>query len=96
MSVCAAFDPAGPYAGQVLALADCHALALGTGGYQALAGFGAVLAALLTVFAALLGYRLMLGQGRRWAKARGCWPAWRWCWRWRRNGQPIRHWSSML
>jgi type IV secretion system protein VirB6 len=63
MSVCAAFDPAGPYAGQVLALADCHALALGTGGYQALAGFGAVLAALLTVFAALLGYRLMLGQG---------------------------------
>lgn len=63
MSICAAFDPAAPYATQVLALADCHALALAQGGYQALADGGGALAGLLTVFVALLGYRLMLGQG---------------------------------
>lgn len=63
MSGCAAFDPTGSYAGQVLALADCHVLGLVAGGYQALAGGGEVLAGLLTVFVALLGYRLMLGQG---------------------------------
>jgi type IV secretion system protein VirB6 len=63
MSSCATFDPTGPYAGQALALADCHVLALATGGYQALAGFGGVLAGALTVLVALLGYRLMVGQG---------------------------------
>lgn len=63
MSACAAFDPAGPYAAQALSLTDCHALALAQGGYQALSGGGGALAGLLTVFVALLGYRLMLGHG---------------------------------
>ena len=65
MSACPAFEPTRPYAAQVLALSDCHAQALAQGGWQALAGAGAggALTGLLTLFVALIGYRLMLGRG---------------------------------
>lgn len=61
MTLCAAFDPAGAYATQTLALTECHAQALAHNGYQALAG-GGLLTGLLTVLVALIGYRLMLGH----------------------------------
>lgn len=64
MQVCAAFDPLGPYVGNVVSYADCQALALGEAGYRALASgspFGMALTGLLTIYVALIGYRLLLG-----------------------------------
>jgi type IV secretion system protein VirB6 len=62
MNGCAAFDPLGAYATQVLAISDCHAVALARGGWAALAGADGALAGLLAIFVALIGYRLMLGR----------------------------------
>lgn len=56
----------GGYLSAILAFVDCQAQSLGANGYQALAApgstFSLTLAALLTIFIALHGYRMMLGQ----------------------------------
>ncbi len=64
MANCPAFDPTGPYVSQVVSFVDCHSLALGVDGYRALGpstGFGMALSGLLTIYVALIGYRLLLG-----------------------------------
>lgn len=64
MQACAAFDPFGPYVGNVVAYADCQALSLGEAGFRALGSgspFGTALTGLLTIYVALIGYRLLLG-----------------------------------
>lgn len=66
MAGCAAFDPAGGYVGQVLGLVDCHARALGQEGYAALgpgSPFGGALVGMLVIAVALLGWRMLLGEG---------------------------------
>ena len=56
----------GGYLSAILAFVDCQAQSLGANGYQALAApgstFSLVLAALITIFVALHGYHMMLGQ----------------------------------
>lgn len=56
----------GGYLSAILAFVDCQAQSLAALGYQALAApgsaFSLVLAALFTIFVALYGYRMMLGQ----------------------------------
>lgn len=64
MAFCPAFEPNGPYLGNVLAYVDCQALSLGEAGYRALGSgspFGMALTGLLTIFVALIGYRLLVG-----------------------------------
>ena len=64
MAACFAFDGSEPYVGHVLAFVDCHALALGADGWGALgpgSTWGMALTGLLTIFVALIGYRLLLG-----------------------------------
>ncbi len=66
MAACPAFDPFGAYVGNVVGFVDCHAAALGEDGYRALgpgSPFGVALSGLLTIFVALLGYRLLVGRG---------------------------------
>lgn len=62
---CTAPDPSAGIALTLSAYLDCQARALGENGFQALAG-GAVgmslLTGLITIFVALIGYRLILGQ----------------------------------
>lgn len=65
MAVCPAFDAGGPYVGNVLAWADCRLLGLGEDGYRALGPqtlFGGALTGLLTIYVALVGYRLLFGE----------------------------------
>lgn len=65
MQACPAFDPMGPYVGNVVAYVDCQALSLGEVVYRALGAgspFGTVLTGLLTIYVALIGYRLLLGS----------------------------------
>ncbi|MEJ6012065.1 type IV secretion system protein [Novosphingobium aquae] len=65
MQVCAAFDPLGPYVGNVVAYADCQTLSLGEAGFRALgygSPFGTALTGLLTIYVALIGYRLLMGS----------------------------------
>jgi len=56
----------GSYVSAILAFVDCQAQTLGAFGYQALAApgslFSLILGGLLTLFVALFGYRMMLGQ----------------------------------
>lgn len=64
MAQCAPFEPLGPYVGNVLAWVDCQALGLGEEGYRALgpgSAFGMALTGLLTIYVALIGYRLLMG-----------------------------------
>jgi len=64
MANCAAFNPTGAYVSQVVSFVDCHSLALGVEGYQALGpgtAFGMALSWLLTIYVAVIGYRLLLG-----------------------------------
>jgi type IV secretion system protein VirB6 len=64
MAGCPPFDPNGPYISSVLAYVDCQGLSLGEAGYRALgagSAFGMALTGLLTIFVALIGYRLLLG-----------------------------------
>src|SRR5579863_9579422 len=64
MANCAAFNPTGAYVSQVVSFVDCHSLALGVEGYQALGpgtAFGMALSGLLTIYVAVIGYRLLLG-----------------------------------
>lgn len=62
---CPAIDDAA-YLSSVLAHVDCQALTLGESGYQALAQSGSIAGVLLgtalTLFVALFGYRLLLGE----------------------------------
>lgn len=63
---CPALPIDGGYLGAILAFVDCQAQTLGANGYQALAApgspFSLILATLVTIFVALYGYRMMLGQ----------------------------------
>src|ERR1700712_2810915 len=64
MAYCPAFDPLGPYVSQVVGFVDCHSLALSAAGYHALGpstGFGIAFSGLLTIYVALIGYRLLFG-----------------------------------
>lgn len=66
MAQCAAFDPTGPYVRNIVGFVDCHMVSLGEEGYRALgpgAAFGGVLTGLLTIYVALIGYRMILGHG---------------------------------
>jgi type IV secretion system protein VirB6 len=62
---CPVFDPLGPYIPTVVDFVDCHARALGEDGYRAL-GFGSpiglVVSGLVTIYVALIGYRMLLGD----------------------------------
>jgi len=63
---CPALPIDGGYLSAILAFVDCQAQTLGANGYQVLAApgstFSLILAALITIFVALYGYRMMLGQ----------------------------------
>lgn len=64
MDGCPAFDPTAPYVGAVVAYANCHALSLGETAFRAFGAgtpFGIALTGLLTIFVALVGYRMLLG-----------------------------------
>lgn len=64
MDGCPAFDPTAPYTGAVIAYANCHALSLGETAFRAFGAgtpFGIALTGLLTIFVALVGYRMLLG-----------------------------------
>ncbi|HEY7809187.1 MAG TPA: type IV secretion system protein [Allosphingosinicella sp.] len=67
MEACAALPENAGFIQSVLAFMDCQAHVLGASGYQALSAPGSsltlVLSGFLTLFIALMGYRLMLGQG---------------------------------
>jgi type IV secretion system protein VirB6 len=64
--MCPAFAPEQGFAPAMLDFVDCHVQNVGAGGYQALAAPGSVLSltltGLLTLFVALFGYRMLLGQ----------------------------------
>ena len=65
MPSCPAFDPLGSYATGLLDFVDCQATTIGREGYAAVAlgsPFGLALTGLLTIFVALFGYRMMLGE----------------------------------
>lgn len=65
MSVCPAFDPLAPYVTSVVGFVDCHARTLGEAGYRALGGgspIGLAIGGLITIYIALIGYRLLLGE----------------------------------
>ena len=64
IAACAPFDPLGRYVGSVLAWVDCRTMGLGEEAFRALgpgSPFGAALTGLLTIYVALIGYRLLLG-----------------------------------
>jgi type IV secretion system protein VirB6 len=58
--------PGGNFLGDTLRFLDCEALTIGAAGYQALATPGSVvwtlLTGLLTIFVAIFGYRMLLGE----------------------------------
>jgi type IV secretion system protein VirB6 len=64
---CLAAPADGGFVGTATAFIDCHAGLLGSGAYQALGAPGStlsiVLTGSLTIFIALIGYNLLLGQG---------------------------------
>jgi type IV secretion system protein VirB6 len=63
MASCPAFDPSGPYVGNVVYWADCRILSFGADGYAALgpsSPYGAAWTGVLTILIALFGYRLLL------------------------------------
>jgi type IV secretion system protein VirB6 len=63
---CPVPTPGGNFLGDTLRFLDCEALTIGAAGYQALASPGsmlwALLTALLTIFVAIFGYRMILGE----------------------------------
>lgn len=65
MPACPAFDPLGPYVSSVVSYVECQGLTIGEAGYRALgpgSAFGMALTGLLTIYVALIGYRLLLGS----------------------------------
>jgi type IV secretion system protein VirB6 len=67
MNGCAPLPPGAGFIQSILGFLDCQAQNLGARGWQALAApgstLGLVLLGFLTLFVALFGYRLLLGQG---------------------------------
>ena len=66
MPACPAFDPLGPYVSSVVSYIECQGLTIGEAGYRAMGAgspFGMALTGLLTIYVALIGYRLLLGGG---------------------------------
>jgi type IV secretion system protein VirB6 len=67
MNGCAPLAPGSGFIQSILAFLDCQAWSIGARGWQALAAPGSTLALVLTgfltLFVALFGYRLLLGQG---------------------------------
>jgi len=63
---CRAITTDSPFLSGVLGYVDCQAQSIGEGGYHALAAPGSsialVLTAMLTIFVALFGYRMLFGQ----------------------------------
>lgn len=63
---CPSISPGGAFLAGVLNYVDCQAQAIGENGYQALTAPGSTVAVLLTglltIFVALFGYRMILGQ----------------------------------
>lgn len=63
---CPVPTPGGNFLGDTLRFLDCEALTIGASGYQALASPGSILwtllTGLLTIFVALFGYRMILGE----------------------------------
>jgi len=66
MSLCPTLVPDGAFVRGMLGYIDCQAQAIGEGGYATLAAPGSsaglVLTAALTIFIALIGYRMILGE----------------------------------
>lgn len=66
MAGCPAIAPGEPFLGSAIGYLDCQAQAIGSGGYAALAAAGStgavVLTGALTLFVALFGYRLLVGE----------------------------------
>lgn len=65
MANCGTFDPLGPYISGTFAYVDCTVRSLGAEGYQALAAdvsTQSVLTGLITIFIALIGYRILFGS----------------------------------
>jgi type IV secretion system protein VirB6 len=65
MQACPAFDPLAPYVSAVVNYVSCQGLSLGEAGYRALgqgSGFGMAFTGLLTIYVAVIGYRLLLGN----------------------------------
>lgn len=67
MDVCSSVPPSAGFVSSVTGYIDCQAQILGSGAYQALALPGStlsvVLTGFLTIFIAIIGYNLLLGQG---------------------------------
>jgi type IV secretion system protein VirB6 len=62
-TACAAFDPIGPFVTGLTSYVDCRVSALGEDGYLGMgSAFGGVLTGLLTIYVALIGYRLVVGE----------------------------------
>lgn len=63
---CPVPTPGGNFLGDTLRFLDCQALTIGASGYQALASPGSILwtllTGLLTIFVAIFGYRMILGE----------------------------------
>jgi type IV secretion system protein VirB6 len=66
IAVCPAAPSGGAFVRRILDFVDCQAQAIGAGGYQALSAPGSTLSLLLTgfltLFVALIGYRMLFGQ----------------------------------
>ncbi len=65
MPACPAFDPLAPYLVGTLDFVECHARALGEEGYRALgwgSPVGAIITGLITIYIALIGYRMLFGD----------------------------------
>lgn len=69
MPSCPAIPTGGAFLGKLLEHIDCQAQMIGAGGYQALANHGSsvsvALTALLTIFIAILGIRMLMGHAVR-------------------------------
>ncbi|MEG3085372.1 type IV secretion system protein [Sphingomonas sp. PB2P12] len=66
MAVCQTIPAAGQFASGLIGYIDCQAVNLGSQGYAALAASGStaslLLVALLTIYIAIMGYRMLLGE----------------------------------
>lgn len=65
MAVCAPFDPLAPYIVGTVDFVECHVRALGAQGYRALgwgSPAGAIVTGLITIYIALVGYRMLFGD----------------------------------
>jgi type IV secretion system protein VirB6 len=68
-TICSSITPEAPFLSSMLAYVDCQAQNIGENGYQALASpvssLSPLLTLALTIFVALLGYRLLFGDAPR-------------------------------